>query len=222
MKFRKVYKLLIGRIETVYIDGLVQEKYNLIANSLELRISCANPSILYCLDNETSYDMKQSKVQMYMYCITKLYAIYFLTHWGRDKMAAIFQTTFSSVFSWMSIKISLKIVPKGPINNNPALVQIMAWRRSGDKPLSDPMMVSLLTHICVTRPQWVEPNLSRCCTVFVFIAKTIASYLKHHDDKVYIYFQLHIYTSLDSDPSERSLRKVWINKTFSVDDTVEK
>ena len=28
-----------------------------------------------------------------------------------------------------SIKISLKFVPKGPINNIPALVQIMAWRR---------------------------------------------------------------------------------------------
>ena len=54
------------------------------------------------------------------------------------------------------IKISLKFVPKGPINNIPALVQIMAWRRSGDKPLSEPMMVSLPTHICVTRPQWVK------------------------------------------------------------------
>ena len=54
------------------------------------------------------------------------------------------------------IKISLKFVPKGPINNIPALVQIMAWRRSGDKPLSEPMMFSLLTHICVTRPQWVN------------------------------------------------------------------
>ena len=33
----------------------------------------------------------------------------------------------------------------------------MAWRRSGDKPLSEPIMVSLLTHICVTRPHWVNP-----------------------------------------------------------------
>ena len=32
----------------------------------------------------------------------------------------------------------------------------MAWRRPGDKPLSEPMMVSLLTHICITRPQWVN------------------------------------------------------------------
>ena len=38
------------------------------------------------------------------------------------------------------IKISLKLVLKGPIDNNPALVQIMAWRWIGDKPLSDPML----------------------------------------------------------------------------------
>ena len=56
----------------------------------------------------------------------------------------------------ISIKISLKFVPKGPINTILALVQIMAWRRSGEKPLSEPMMVSLPTHICVTRPQWVN------------------------------------------------------------------
>ena len=41
---------------------------------------------------------------------------------------------------WIPIKISLKFVPKGSINNIPALVQIMAWRRTGDKPLSEPMM----------------------------------------------------------------------------------
>ena len=54
------------------------------------------------------------------------------------------------------IKISLKFVPEGPINNIPALVQIMAWRRSGDRPLSGPMMVSLPAHLCVIRPQWVN------------------------------------------------------------------
>ena len=80
-----------------------------------------------------------------------------LTHWGWDKMAAISQTTLSSAFSWKKMsEFRLRFVPKGPINNNPALVQIMAWHRSGDKPLSEPMMVSLLTHICVTRPQWVN------------------------------------------------------------------
>ena len=49
-----------------------------------------------------------------------------------------------------------------------ALVQIMAWRRPGDKPLSEPMMVSLLTHICVTRPQWVNslrPSDAYICAI---------------------------------------------------------
>ena len=58
---------------------------------------------------------------------------------------------------WISIKISLKFVHKGQINNIPVLVQIMARHRPGDKPLYEPMMVSLLTPVCVTRPQWVNP-----------------------------------------------------------------
>ena len=51
------------------------------------------------------------------------------------------------------LKISLHCVTRGPIKTIPSLVQIMAWRRTGDKPLSEPMMLSLLTQICVTRPQ---------------------------------------------------------------------
>ena len=52
-------------------------------------------------------------------------------------------------------KDSLTFVPKVQISNIPALVQIMAWCRLGDKPLSEPTMVKLLTRICVTRPQWI-------------------------------------------------------------------
>ena len=70
----------------------------------------------------------------------------------------IFKRIFLNENVWISIKISLKFVPKGSINNIPALGQIMAWRRSGDKPLSEAMMVSLLKHICVTRPQWVNSS----------------------------------------------------------------
>ena len=47
----------------------------------------------------------------------------------------------------------------GPIDNIPAVVQIMAWRRPGDKPLSEQMIVSLPTHICLTRLQWVKSVL---------------------------------------------------------------
>ena len=54
---------------------------------------------------------------------------------------------------------TMKFVPKGPINNIPALVQIMAWCWPGDKRLSEPIMIRLPTHICVTRPQWVQVQL---------------------------------------------------------------
>ena len=61
------------------------------------------------------------------------------------KMAAVSQTIFSDAFFWKKmfsilIKISQKFLPKGPIDNNPALVYIIAWRRIGDKPLSEPML----------------------------------------------------------------------------------
>ena len=75
---------------------------------------------------------------------------------GRHFADDIFNYIFVNENLWIPIKISLKFVPKGPINNIPALVQIMAWRRPGDKPLFEPMMVRLPTHICVTRPQWVK------------------------------------------------------------------
>ena len=78
---------------------------------------------------------------------------------GRHFPANIFKCIFLNENVKISIKILLKFVPMGPTNNIPALVQIMAWRRPGDTPLYEPMMVSLLTHICVTRPQWVKISL---------------------------------------------------------------
>ena len=75
---------------------------------------------------------------------------------GRHFADDIFKCIFVNENLLIPIKKSLKFVPKGPIKNIPALVQIMAWRWSGDKPLSEPIMVSLPTHICVTRPQWVN------------------------------------------------------------------
>ena len=79
---------------------------------------------------------------------------------GRHFADDIFKCIFLNEDAWISLKISLKFVTKVQINNIPSLVQIMAWRRPGDKPLSEPMMVSLLTHICVTRSQWVKYYLS--------------------------------------------------------------
>ena len=55
--------------------------------------------------------------------------------------------TFKRIFLYENVGISIKI------NNIPALVQVIAWRRPGDKPSTEPMVVRLLTHICITRPQ---------------------------------------------------------------------
>ena len=73
---------------------------------------------------------------------------------GRHFPDDIFKCIFLNENVLISIKISLKFVSKGQINNISALVWIMAWRRPGTKPLSEPKMGKLLTHICVTRPQW--------------------------------------------------------------------
>ena len=75
---------------------------------------------------------------------------------GRHFAEDTFNRVFVNENVRISIEFSLMFVPKGPINNIQALVQIMAWRRPGAKPLSEPVMVSLLTHICVTRPQWFK------------------------------------------------------------------
>ena len=84
---------------------------------------------------------------------------------GRHFADNIFKRIFLNENILISIKISLKLVPKGSIYNIPALVQIMAWRRPGDKPLSEPMMVNLPTHICVTRPQCfiIPPCFNEVC-----------------------------------------------------------
>ena len=59
-------------------------------------------------------------------------------------MAAILVDIFKCIFLNESdkilIQISLKLVSRSPIDNKPALVQVMVWRWTGDKPLSEPMM----------------------------------------------------------------------------------
>ena len=73
-------------------------------------------------------------------------------------MVVILQTIFSDTSPRIQMYEVPKFVPKGPNNNIPALVQIMAWRRPGDKPLSEPMIFSFLTHICITRLQRVKTD----------------------------------------------------------------
>ena len=75
-------------------------------------------------------------------------------HFADDIFRCIFfnqNGAFRLIFHW-----SLFLRVKKKQNNIPSLVQIIAWHRPGDKPLSEPMMVRSLTHICVTQPKWVN------------------------------------------------------------------
>ena len=71
----------------------------------------------------------------------------------------IFKCIFLNENLWISLQILLKFVLEVRINNFSALVQIMAWRRPSDKTLSEPMMVNLLTYICIPLLQWVNSLL---------------------------------------------------------------
>ena len=60
-------------------------------------------------------------------------------------MAAIlgdnnFKCIFLNEYDKIQIPISLKFVPRSLIDNKSALVQVMAWRRTGDKPLPELML----------------------------------------------------------------------------------
>ena len=57
-------------------------------------------------------------------------------HWADD----ICKHILSNENVWITIHISLTYILKGSVYNNSALVQTMAWRRTGDKPLSQPMV----------------------------------------------------------------------------------
>ena len=64
----------------------------------------------------------------------------------------IFKCIFLNENYRIKIQISLKFVPRSPIDNKPALVQIMAWHQPGNKPLYEPMVVRLPTHVLLLTP----------------------------------------------------------------------
>ena len=116
-------------------------------------------SPIYCNEDNWENGLNLRHITYIMYPRQTFY-IFINTLRPRQNGCHFADDTFKRIFLkenvTILIKISLKFVPKSPIDNVPALFQIMAWRRPGDKPLSEAMMVSLLTHICVARPQWVN------------------------------------------------------------------
>ena len=56
----------------------------------------------------------------------------------------IFSGIFLNESNRILIQISLKYVPRSLIDNKPTLVQVMAWHRTGTKPLPDPMKTQFI------------------------------------------------------------------------------
>ena len=75
-------------------------------------------------------------------CYFRLLAINSFPYEQNDRhfADAILRCIFVNEHFFILIEISPKTIPKGPIDNNSALDQTMAWRRIGDKPLSEPMV----------------------------------------------------------------------------------
>ena len=177
-----------------YFDGPVQRR-NSIANTLEWRLSCINPSIrrrTECRGQQGGHFCAQWSHNQQRFLtrfivmhfgeeFTRFYDtmqhlhVYMRWDWPEvTKRKTPHQNIIEAKIKWSPFsrrhfqmdflewkcmdfdKISLKFVPRCPISNITSLVQIMASRRPGDKPLSEPMVVSLPTHICVARPQWVN------------------------------------------------------------------
>ena len=88
-------------------------------------------------------DVKKYQINVNYYMINTLRSRQIGHHFPDN----IFKYIYLNGNLWISIKISLKFVPKCPINNIPAFVQIMVWCWPGDN-LSEPMRVGLLAHMC--------------------------------------------------------------------------
>ena len=87
-----------------------------------------------------------------------------LTHWGRDKIDAILQTTCSNAFSWMKI-FEFRLKFHWSLFLKVQFTIFQHWFRQwlGAEQATSHYLnqwwPSSMTHICVTRPQWVK---SKC------------------------------------------------------------
>ena len=138
-----------------------------------------------------------------MHCVSILRPIQYGRHFPYD----ILKLIFVNDNLWILIKISLKFAP----------IRSSTIYRAGDKPLFEPMMVSLLMHLCVTRPQWGKEDKKltqndRFCLLVVFIGyKALQTAYFYKTDNIFTRYRvktsryvidIHVWNSLvDLKPS---------------------
>ena len=144
------WRHVVDTFDFYFISCHLQRKFR-------LRQKCVYPVNIWRNDNVIIASKRRCVLTIwwrYYYAVCPLgtvpVASFTLTHWGRDNWSPScrrhFQVIFLTKNVWISVQFSLKFGPKCPINNIPALVQIMAWRQTGDKPLSKPSMHTYLRH----------------------------------------------------------------------------
>ena len=124
----------------------------------------------------TAYGVTGSELIYSRYCIESYVTqILSLTYWRRDQMAAIFRTQL-----WNAIPSMKMYEYYFEVSNWQYPSIAMAGRRPDHKPLSEPMVVSLPTHICITRPQWVKNVLFGARLIIKFMGSDPARQESKH------------------------------------------
>ena len=102
----------------------------------------------------------------------------------------IFKWIFMNASVWIPIKFSLQFVPKGPVDNIPSLIQIMSWRRPGNEPLSEPMIV-----ILSTRPQWVNYQATDYCIIKSNKIVGSHTFISHYEWKLCTHCDIYMFSA---------------------------
>ena len=130
-----------------FFDVRLKSGWASTLGTADLRRHGAHGDVTVMISSQRNFDKILSDLVVHCVCYLPSIAWYSVavwyrvTHCNRDKIAAIFQTTFSNTFPSMNIVvISLKLVHNGQINSKSSLVQMMDWHRTDDKPLSAPMI----------------------------------------------------------------------------------
>ena len=103
---------------------------------------------IWRLRHSPQWPYNNSLGKIHKICIFYYHDFQLLTHLPLNKMATIFADIFKWIFlnenHRIEIQISLKFIPRSPIDNKPTLVQVMARRRTGDKPLPEPKITQFI------------------------------------------------------------------------------
>ena len=146
---------------------------------------------------------------------------------GRHFTDDIFRCIFVNKKFCILIKFSLKCVPKGQINSIAALVQIMAWCRIGDKPLSKPK--NYADKYWVYNVSYYYYHYYSIIIVIVFIIVIVVSFTKKNWKKYFQVFSFSLFASIHKTslgilivllrPFNVASNGVeWLNSAFACDD----